>query len=60
MLIRLLIRPDFGLNDIDFPPLPDIKDIDIRKQVFTHRSLHGRPTHLFEDNHGDLSPDNEK
>lgn len=55
-----LTRPDFGPNDIDFPPLPDINNTDIRQQIFTHRSLYGRPTHLFEDHPDDLSPDNEK
>ncbi|KAF8897912.1 ribonuclease III domain-containing protein, partial [Infundibulicybe gibba] len=42
------------------PPLPDIKSPNIERQVFTHRSLHARPTHVFEDRSDDPSPDNEK
>ncbi|KAF7775783.1 hypothetical protein Agabi119p4_4176 [Agaricus bisporus var. burnettii] len=59
-LVDMTLKPDFGPNDIDFPPLPDINNTDIRQQIFTHRSLYGRPTHLFEDHPDDLSPDNEK
>ncbi|TFK62027.1 ribonuclease III [Pluteus cervinus] len=54
------LKPDFGLDDSLFPPLPEIQDKRIEKQVFTHRSLHARPTAIFEDHLEDLSPDNEK
>ncbi|TFK43849.1 ribonuclease III domain-containing protein [Crucibulum laeve] len=53
-------RPDFGPDSVLLPPLPAIRSEAIRQQVFTHRSLHGRPTHIFEDHPNDLSPDNEK
>ena len=33
----------------DLPPLPDIKDENIRLQVFTHRSYYARQTRQFED-----------
>ncbi|KXN89461.1 Ribonuclease 3 [Leucoagaricus sp. SymC.cos] len=59
-LVSMALNPDFGPNDANFPPLPEIKNASIRQQVFTHRSLHGRPTHVFEDHPNDLSPDNEK
>lgn len=42
------------------PLLPAFQSADIEKQVFTHRSLHGRPSHLFEDSPEDPAPDNEK
>ena len=41
------------------PPLPTIRDAALLRQVFTHRSLHARPTHMFEDPPDDPSPDNE-
>ncbi|TFK55402.1 ribonuclease III [Heliocybe sulcata] len=44
----------------DLPPLPAFKSPEIERQVFTHRSLHGRPSHLFEDSPEDPAPDNEK
>ncbi|KAK2465951.1 hypothetical protein APHAL10511_001592 [Amanita phalloides] len=43
-----------------FPPLPAIHSPGISQQIFTHRSFYGRPTHVFEDRPGDLSPDNER
>ncbi|KAG9218705.1 hypothetical protein CCMSSC00406_0001181 [Pleurotus cornucopiae] len=51
-------RPDFGPEG--FPPIPKINSDAIRQQVFTHRSYYARPTHIFEDQPNDLSPDNEK
>ncbi|KAF9464826.1 ribonuclease III domain-containing protein [Collybia nuda] len=56
----MALKPDFGLNDTLFPPLPIIKKLEISTQAFTHRSLHARPTHVFEDRPDDPSPDNEK
>ncbi|KAF9498753.1 ribonuclease III [Pleurotus eryngii] len=53
-------RPDFGPNLEGFPPIPKINSDAIRQQVFTHRSYYARPTHIFEDQPNDLSPDNEK
>ncbi|KAF8511252.1 ribonuclease III, partial [Hysterangium stoloniferum] len=44
----------------DLPPLPRIISDAILLQVYTHRSVYARPTHLFEDAPGDPSPDNEK
>ncbi|KAJ7223989.1 ribonuclease III domain-containing protein [Mycena rebaudengoi] len=54
------LKPDFGANSCLFPPLPQILRDDIRLRVFTHRSFHARPTHVFEDRPDDPSPDNEK
>lgn len=45
---------------VGFPPLPKLYSQKIQTQVFTHRSFYGRPTHVFEDQPGDLSPDNER
>jgi hypothetical protein len=56
----LVPRPDFGEENTLFPPLPAIESPAIRVQVFTHRSVFGRPTHVFEDHPNDPSPDNEK
>lgn len=36
----------------DLPPLPEIRDENIRLQVFTHRSFYARQTRLFEDHPG--------
>jgi len=36
----------------DLPPLPEIKNGNIRLQVFTHRSFYARQTRLFEDHPG--------
>ncbi|KAJ4479111.1 ribonuclease III domain-containing protein [Lentinula aciculospora] len=44
----------------ELPPLPQFKSEEIRRQVFTHRSFHGRPNHIFEDHPDDPAPDNEK
>ncbi|KAJ3907041.1 ribonuclease III [Lentinula edodes] len=44
----------------ELPPLPQFESEDIRRQVFTHRSFHGRPNHIFEDHPDDPAPDNEK
>jgi len=41
------------------PTLLQLEDEEIQKQVFTHRSVYGRPTSLFEDPPNDPSPDNE-
>ncbi|KAF8204606.1 ribonuclease III domain-containing protein [Pholiota molesta] len=54
------LRPDFGQDGSLFPPLPEIRNPAIRQQIFTHRSFYARPTHIFEDQPDDLSPDNEK
>ncbi|THV08185.1 ribonuclease III [Dendrothele bispora CBS 962.96] len=48
------------LSGLTLPPLPDIQSNEVRDQAFTHRSLYGRPGHLFEDPPDDPSPDNEK
>ena len=55
-----MIRPDFGIDDIHFPKLPEIHSPAVKLQVFTHRSYHARPTHVFEDHPLDPSHDNEK
>ncbi|EAU84240.2 double-stranded RNA binding domain-containing protein-containing protein [Coprinopsis cinerea okayama7 len=59
-LIAMRLNPDFGPNNVNFPPLPEITNRNIELQVFTHRSYHARPTHVFEDHINDLSPDNER
>lgn len=56
----MALKPDLGPQDSLLPPLPDIRDDNIRIQVFTHRSFFARPVHIFEDHPNDLSPDNEK
>ncbi|KAH8834115.1 ribonuclease III [Flagelloscypha sp. PMI_526] len=56
----MALKPDFGPDDSLIPPLPAIKSEALRTQVFTHRSLHGRATNVFEDPHNDPSPDNER
>ncbi|KAF8507391.1 ribonuclease III, partial [Gautieria morchelliformis] len=43
----------------DLPPIPSISSDDIMLQVYTHRSVFARPTHVFEDAPGDPAPDNE-
>lgn len=48
-----------NLESEALPPLPEIKSADLRKQIFTHRSVHARPTAIFEDSPDDPSPDNE-
>ncbi|KAG6885470.1 hypothetical protein C0993_001335 [Termitomyces sp. T159_Od127] len=55
----MALKPDFGPDGRDFPPLPTIHSSEIEQRVYTHRSLHARPTHVFEDHPSDLSPDNE-
>ncbi|KAF9006702.1 ribonuclease III domain-containing protein [Cyathus striatus] len=60
LLAFMAIKADFGADDCLFPPLPPIYKKTIEQQVFTHRSLLGRPSHVFEDLPGDLSPDNER
>jgi ribonuclease-3 len=40
-------RPNIAKKDL--PPLPDIRDDNLRLQVFTHRSFYARQTHQFED-----------
>jgi len=54
------LNPDFGIDDIKFPKLPEIRSFAVRSQVFTHRSYYARPTHVFEDHPLDPSLDNEK
>ncbi|KAF8634787.1 hypothetical protein AX15_000703 [Amanita polypyramis BW_CC] len=53
-------RHSHGNDSTILPPLPAIHSQGIRQQIFTHRSFHGRPTHVFEDHLNDLSPDNER
>jgi len=48
--VRTALRPAIAKKDL--PPLPDIKDGNIRLQVFTHRSFYARQTRLFEDHPG--------
>jgi len=55
--VRTALRPAIAKKDL--PPLPDIKDGNIRLQVFTHRSFYARQTRLFEDHPDDPSLDNE-
>ncbi|KAJ3719426.1 ribonuclease III domain-containing protein [Lentinula raphanica] len=55
------VRPPVVLEPTEqLPPLPTFKSERIRIQVFTHRSFHARPTHLFDDPPDDPAPDNEK
>ncbi|KAJ3755256.1 ribonuclease III [Lentinula raphanica] len=55
------VRPPVVLEPTEqLPPLPTFKLERIRRQVFTHRSFHARPTHLFDDPPDDPAPDNEK
>ncbi|KIY52284.1 ribonuclease III, partial [Fistulina hepatica ATCC 64428] len=42
------------------PPLPPILSSETKSQIYTHRSLHGRPSSRFEDPEHDPSPDNER
>ncbi|KAF9782751.1 ribonuclease III [Thelephora terrestris] len=56
-VLRAALRPNIA--DEDLPPLPEIRDKNIRTQVFTHRSYFGRQTRLFEDHPDDPSSDNE-
>ncbi|KAG6891714.1 hypothetical protein C0992_010117 [Termitomyces sp. T32_za158] len=56
----MALKPDFGPDECNFPPLPTIRSREIEQRVYTHRSLHARPNHVFEDHPSDLSPDNEK
>ncbi|KAI6135130.1 ribonuclease III [Pisolithus thermaeus] len=55
----IVLHPVFDDSN-PFPALPSIHSKDIECQVFTHRSYHGRPNHVFEDQPDDPSPDNEK
>ncbi|KIO12510.1 hypothetical protein M404DRAFT_123522 [Pisolithus tinctorius Marx 270] len=55
-----VLQPVFDSVSNPFPALPPIHSRDIERRVFTHRSYHGRPNHVFEDHLGDPSPDNEK
>lgn len=47
------------VDPASLPPLPEIVSDELRKQVFTHRSYHARPTNIFEDSADDPSPNNE-
>jgi len=60
VVVTMSLKPDFGPNGCNFPPLPVIHSREIELQVFTHRSFFARPTHIFEDHPDDPSPDNEK
>lgn len=55
--LKSALRPNISKKDL--PPLPEIKDENIRLQVFTHRSFYARQTRLFEDHPDDPSLDNE-
>ncbi|KAI0080864.1 ribonuclease III [Panus rudis PR-1116 ss-1] len=50
---------DVDLSVDQLPPLPDIHDPSLLRRIFTHRSYFARPTHMFEDQPEDPSPDNE-
>ncbi|KAF8587159.1 ribonuclease III [Ramaria rubella] len=50
---------DPAIKPEDLPDLPRITSEDINLQVYTHRSVFARPTHVFEDAPGDPAPDNE-
>jgi len=54
------VKLGLEIPGIIVPPLPEIMDDAIREQVFTHRSVHARPTHMFEDEAGNPAPDNER
>ncbi|KAF5393159.1 hypothetical protein D9757_001175 [Collybiopsis confluens] len=56
------MAPGLGLEttESELAPLPSFLSEEIRTQVFTHRSLYGRPNHIFEDHPDDPSPDNER
>lgn len=56
-MFACLLRPRIDVEHL--PPLPDIQSDELLKQVFTHRSVHARPTAMFEDSRDDPSPDNE-
>ncbi|CAL1700256.1 unnamed protein product [Somion occarium] len=51
------LKPEIPPEDL--PVLPEIRDPDLKRRVFTHRSFYARPTHIFEDVPEDPSPDNE-
>ncbi|KAG8998765.1 hypothetical protein FRB90_012240, partial [Tulasnella sp. 427] len=52
-----IVRPELT----NLPGLPQIRDPDLRKRVFTHRSRWGRSATLFQDPENDtLPPDNER
>ena len=57
LMFASLSRPRIDVEQL--PPLPDILSDELRKQVFTHRSVHARPSAIFEDSRDDPSPDNE-
>lgn len=48
-----------GISAADLPPLPPLNKQSLLTQIFTHRSVHARPTHIFEDAADDPAPDNE-
>ncbi|EEB88830.1 hypothetical protein MPER_13150 [Moniliophthora perniciosa FA553] len=48
------------MHSFELPALPKINSKEIERQIFTHRSVYGRPTHIFEDLPNDPNPDNEK
>jgi len=43
-------RPNVAKKDL--PPLPVIRDDNIKLQIFTHRSFYAKQTRLFEDHPG--------
>lgn len=57
LLIHVVFSP--RIAPADLPPLPEIKSATLKTQVFTHRSVYARPTHVFEDSPDDPAPDNE-
>jgi hypothetical protein len=58
VILRLCLyyRPSFG-PDAGLPTLPCLGEATLTR-VLTHRSVHARPAHRFEDD--DANPDNEK
>jgi hypothetical protein len=58
VILRLFLyyRPNFG-PDAGLPTLPCLGEATLTR-VLTHRSVHARPAHRFEDD--DANPDNEK
>lgn len=56
---RLMLALRANLGETGLPLLPNINNEDIRRQIFTHRSVHSRQRNVFEEPEGDPAPDNE-
>ena len=56
-MLSTFSRPDVSAADL--PALPILRQEALVTQIFTHRSVHARPTHIFEDAADDPAPDNE-